>query len=128
MLPITSLYAGPIALILIVLSARVIFYRRANKVSLGDSGDKSLLKRMRAQANCAEYAPMALLLLALCELQGAPAIAIHALGMMLLLGRLAHGIGFSMSPPVMGLRVAGTALTLTMLAASALGLLLHSLW
>ncbi len=124
---VTPIYAAILTLLFLALSARVIVYRRANRLSLGDEGNRSLLKRMRAQANCAEYAPMALILLLLVELQGAPALALHALGMTLLAGRLLHGYGFSASPPVMGLRVLGMTLTLVMMALAALGLLAHAL-
>ena len=44
-LTITPIYAGLIALLFIVLSTRVIFYRRANLISTGDQGDKALLNR-----------------------------------------------------------------------------------
>lgn len=110
---ITPLYAAPIALLYLVLSARVITYRRANRVSMGDHGDNSLLKRMRAQANCGEYAPLGLLLMLMVELQNAAPSALHLIGISLLLGRLAHGYGFSASPPIMRLRVSGMVLTLT---------------
>ncbi len=127
MLTVTPFYAGLIALLFVILSARVITYRRSNQLSLGDEGDRSLLKRMRAQGNCAEYAPIGLLLLALIELQGAPDVAVHVLGLMLLTGRLLHGWAFSVSPPVMLGRVTGMFLTLCMIVLSALGLILHSL-
>jgi uncharacterized membrane protein YecN with MAPEG domain len=100
MLEITSLYAGLLALLFLWLSARVIVYRRGNKISMGDHGDNSLLKRMRAQGNCAEYAPFGVLLLALVEMSGAPNVAVHLLGLMLLSGRALHAWGFSASPPV----------------------------
>lgn len=122
---ITPLYAGLIALIFLVLCFRVIFYRRANQIGLGDAGDKSLLKRMRAQANCAEYAPIGLILLALVELQGAPGPVVHGLGVTLLLGRAMHAYGFSASPPVMPLRVWGMILTTLMIAVAAVGLVAH---
>ena len=109
---ITALYAAPIAALFIALSIRIIVYRRTHKLGLGDAGDKSLMKRMRAQANCAEYAPFALVLMLLVELQDAPAPVVHAIGALLLLGRVLHGYGFSTSPPMMTLRVTGTALTL----------------
>ncbi|WP_375265884.1 MAPEG family protein [Planktotalea sp.] len=128
MLEITSLYASFLALLFLALSARVIVYRRGNKISMGDNGDNSLLKRMRAQGNFAEYAPFGLLLLALVELSDAPNIAVHLLGLMLLSGRLLHAWGFSASPPVMNGRVLGMVLTLTMILFSALGLLLHSVF
>ncbi len=127
MLPITSFYASLIAVVFLLLSARVIMYRRKNRLSLGDEGDKSLLKRMRAQANCAEYAPFALLLLALIEMTQTPNLIVHILGLMILAGRVLHGYGFSHSPPIMNFRVAGTALTLSMLALSAVILFLTAL-
>ena len=127
MLAITSLYAGLIALIFLALSFRVITYRRGKQIGLGDAGDKSLLKRMRAQANCAEYAPIGLILLALVEVQGAPGLVVHGLGLLLLAGRAMHGFGFSASPPVMRLRVLGMMATTGMIALAALGLVAHAL-
>ena len=127
-LSVTPIYAALLALLFLVLSTRVILYRRQHRLSLGDAGDTSLLKRMRAQANCAEYAPFGVLLLLLAELQGAPGVALHGLGAMLLAGRVLHGYGFSARPPVMLLRVLGMLLTLTMLGVAALGLLVHALF
>ena len=123
---ITPIYAALTALIFLVLSWRVILYRRANVISLGDSGDKNLLKRMRAQANCGEYAPIALLLILMTELAGAPAPALHALGVALVLGRLLHAIGFASTPQKIILRQIGMLLTMAAIALSALGLLGHA--
>ena len=127
MLTVTALYAGILALLLVSLSARVILYRRANRVGLGDAGDRVLLRRVRAQANCAEYAPIGLLLLGIAELNGAPVIALHVLGLMLVTGRLLHAVGFGREPETMSLRVAGMGITLTMLIVTAIGLIAHSL-
>jgi uncharacterized membrane protein YecN with MAPEG domain len=127
MLTITSIYAALIAFLFLVLSFRVIAYRRGNQISLGDKGDFALLTRMRAQGNCAEFAPLALILLALTEMAGPPAIAVHSLGIMLLAGRVMHAVGFWGDAPIMRLRVWGTALTALMMAVAALGLLAHAL-
>lgn len=108
---ITPIYAAALTIVLLVLSARVIRYRRAKQLGLGDHGDKGLLKRMRAQANCAEYAPMGVVLMILVELQNAQAFWVHAIGALLLIGRIAHAVGFSARPPIMGLRVCGMLLT-----------------
>ena len=124
---ITPIYAALLALLFVILSARVIVYRRANRLSLGDEGNRSLLKRMRAQANCAEYVPVALVLLLLAELQGAPGVALHLLGVTLVAGRVLHAWGFSASPPVLAGRIVGMALTLLMIMITALGLLAHAL-
>jgi uncharacterized membrane protein YecN with MAPEG domain len=127
-LSITPIYAALIAALYLFLSARVITYRRGHRVNLGDEGDSKLLRRVRAHANCAEYAPFALVLLLLIELQGAPSVALHVLGLSLLVGRLMHGIGLSLRRQNFTLRVGGMALTLTMIAVSAAGLLLHALF
>ena len=124
---VTPIYAALTALIFLALSWRVIMYRRANVISLGDSGDKNLLKRMRAQANCAEYAPIALLLILLTELAGAPAIAVHLLGIALVAGRALHAYGFASTPQKIILRQLGMVLTLGAIALAALGLLGHAL-
>lgn len=125
---VTSLYTALVALLFLVLSARVILYRRAHMISLGDTGDKALLKRMRAQANCGEYAPIALLLLLVAELNAAPALALHLMGLTLLVGRVLHAVGFSATPQRMILRQVGMVMTLGMILLSALGLIGHALF
>jgi uncharacterized membrane protein YecN with MAPEG domain len=126
-LTITPIYAACITLLYLALTWHVIAYRRANLISLGDTGDKNLLKRMRAQANCAEYAPLGLILLLLIELTGAPAYAVHLLGLALLGGRVLHAYGFASTPQKFIFRQLGMVLTLLMLIISALGLLGHAL-
>lgn len=127
-LTVVPLYAAILTGVYLTLCIRVIRYRRGNRLSLGDEGDRRLLCLMRAQANCAEYAPIGLVLLLIAELQGAPALALHVLGLLLLGGRIAHAYGFTAQPMIMNLRVAGMAMTLTMLIFSALGLLFHALF
>lgn len=124
---VTAIYAALLALLFLTLSLRVIRYRRAKLLSLGDEGDRHLLRLMRAQANCAEYVPIGLLLMLIGELQGLPYWLLHVLGLMLLAGRVLHGIGFSSRPQKMPLRVVGMALTLLQLAIAALCLLAYSL-
>ena len=64
---ITALYASLLAPLFILLSVRVIGARRSARVPVGDGGNTVLLRRMRVQANFAEYVPFALLLMALAE-------------------------------------------------------------
>ena len=118
-LHVTPPYAATITTLFLVLSARVIVYRRGNRVSLGDGGHPDLLARIRAQANCAEYAPLGLLLLLMAELTGAPALALHAAGIMLLAGRLAHAWALAGQRRFRA-RTAGMMLTFVSLALSAL--------
>ena len=127
-LTITPIYAGLIALIFVALSIRVIRRRRSARISVGDGDDKDLRKRMRVQANCAEYAPFGLLLLTLAELQGAPGWVVHVLGLMLLAGRVLHAVGMSVTPQRPPLRITGMLLTFGMLILTALSCLGHALF
>lgn len=127
MITITALYAGLLALLFLGLSWRVITYRRAKRLGLGDEGDKGLLKRMRAQANCAEYAPISLILILCLELKGVAAIWLHVAGIAVLAGRVIHGFGFSASPPKLKLRQLGMVLTLAAIVVTALANILLAL-
>jgi len=110
---ITPLYAIPLAILFLILTARVITYRRENQIGLGDQGDKSLAKRMRAQANFTETTPFALVLMWMVEAQGTSIWVVNLIGVLLLAGRVAHAYGFSASPPRMKLRVNGMLMTLS---------------
>ena len=112
MLHITPIYACVLALIFIYLTFCVIGFRRGNQIGLGDGGDKTLLRRIRAHSNFAEYAPFALILMAFAELAGAPGWQLHIIGTLLVLGRLLHAIGFGREPETMNLRVAGMLMTI----------------
>jgi uncharacterized membrane protein YecN with MAPEG domain len=127
MLPITSIYVGLLTFIFLALSYRVIFFRRANRVSLGDADSKDLRQRVRGQGNFTEYAPIGLIILACVELQGSPTIAVHLLGLMLFAGRLLHAMAFWVHPMNFRYRTWGMILTTAMMAFGGLGLVLHSL-
>ena len=131
MLVVTSIYAGLLALLFIVLSFRVIGRRRAGRVSLGDGGDKDLMRAMRVHGNFAEYTPIGLILIGTLELNGAPLWLIHILGASLLLGRLAHAYGTSMAKGGFRGRVGGMLVTFLVIGVAALAnlaLSIHLLW
>lgn len=115
-MPITAIYAGVLGLFLIFLSVRVIGIRRAARIGLGDGGDTVLMRAVRAHANFAEYAPFTLIVMALVESLGAPALLLHAGGASLAAGRIIHALGVSRSPELPLFRVAGMAATLTALS------------
>lgn len=112
-LTIMPIYAAPIVVLFIYLSIRVIRYRRSQLVAFGDQGDKDLLRLMRAHGNCAEYAPLGLILLGMAELAGAGATGLHVAGVALAAGRVVHGIGLSHYPRVIICRVVGIFATFT---------------
>ncbi|MEX0286693.1 MAG: MAPEG family protein [Paracoccaceae bacterium] len=117
---ITPIYIALIALFFLWLSGRVIAVRRSHSISLGDGGDKVLERRIRAQGNCAEYAPIGLLLLLALELQGAQVWVLHVLGLMLLAGRVLHGLALNHRKPAPMMRISGMLLTLGMIAVAAI--------
>jgi uncharacterized membrane protein YecN with MAPEG domain len=93
---VTPLYAGVLAVFFVVLSMRVINRRRDGNINLGDGGDAEMQRRIRGHGNFAEYAPLALLLIALLEIGGTtPFWLLHLLGLMLVIGRVLHGIALS---------------------------------
>ncbi len=111
MLTITPIYAALIAFLYVALSVNVIKVRRNGRISVGDAGDKAMIKAMRTHSNCAEYAPFGLLLIAMVELQGASGIVVNLLGLSLLAGRLLHAYGFGRTPQIIILRQMGMGLT-----------------
>ncbi len=128
MLSVTPLYAGLLGLMLIALAVHTIRARMRAKVSIGDGGDKALSQAIRAHGNFTEYAPMGLILLALVEMQGAPALALHLLGALLVLGRAAHAFGLTRANTLHPARGLGMMLTFTSIALASLGLIAHALF
>jgi uncharacterized protein len=122
MLPVTSLYAGLLALYFCWLATRVIKARRQHRVALGTS-HRLVERAARAHGNFAEYVPFALLLMALCEINGLPDWALHVFGTVLLAGRLLHATGIAQEPENFRWRVLGMALTFTMMGVAAAALL-----
>ena len=92
-MPITAVFAATLTLMLIALSGLVIQRRMTTHTALGDGGDAALADRIRAQGNFAEYAPMALILLACAESLHAPAAALGIMGAVFCIGRISHAAG-----------------------------------
>ncbi len=115
----SPLYIGLAALLLIVLSVRVMSLRGKHGVGVGDGGHPDLQLAMRVQANFIEYVPLALLLLLCVDLVGDSKWIVHVLGILLLVGRVLHAQGLSQSPGRSFGRAAGTVLTLLVLVIGA---------
>ena len=92
-LTLTALYAGLAGLLYLFLSLHVIKQRFNTKQSLGDGGDETLNRRIRAHGNFNEYAPITLILIAALESQGAAALPVHLAGVALLVSRALHAYG-----------------------------------
>lgn len=129
-LDITALYAGLTALVILGLAINVSRLRGQLDIPLGvggagDDPSSPMLRAVRAHANAVENAPLALLLLALTEITGAPALALHALGAAILLGRVLHAHGVLTG--LLVTRGAGMAATYGAQSLLALGLIAHTL-
>jgi len=114
-LPVTTLYASLLGILLIVLSLLVSKNRRKAKVSLGPGEDPDLERATRAHGNFIEYVPLALILLLMLELEISQMWLLHLLGAMLLLGRSMHAWGISRYTGVNHGRFWGIALTWMMI-------------
>lgn len=90
---VTILYAGLLGLLSLILSALSGRLRGKVGASIGDGGNKEMLLSMRRHANFVEYVPLALLLIALLEMNAVSSTAIHTLGAALVVCRIAHAIG-----------------------------------
>lgn len=108
---ITLLFASLHVLLMLVLLVPIPLHRHASKIGLGDGGDPLLARKIRVHGNFVEYAPFALLVLALLELCGLPAAAVWGFGAALLLGRVMHAVGLSRSGGYSIGRFCGTVLT-----------------
>ena len=115
--PITALYTAILAIILIVLSARAGLMRGKVGAAIGDGGSHELALNIRRHGNAIEYVPIALLLMLVLELNGISAYALHGLGAVLVLARIAHPMGIhDLKSPLRFLGAGGTALMIAVAA------------
>lgn len=121
--PVTSVTAGLLGLLSLVLAIPVTVARFRTGRSLGDDGP-GLQVAVRSHANFAEYVPIALILLAIAEHDLGPSWFVLGLAGALVLGRVAHPIGMRMRPPNV-FRAGGIMLTWSMIGAASLHALTH---
>ena len=122
-LPITSLYAALLGLILVALSFAVVQARLSRKVSLGNDGHGDLQIAQRRQGNFIEYVPMAVILLGLVELAGTASWIVHTLGATLVVARIVHPFGLAVEFGLRPARFLGATATLIVIVVAS-GLLL----
>ena len=117
--PVTGLYAGLLALLLVVLAARISLQRSKLNVGLGHGNDAQLARDIRVHGNAVEWILPMLVLLLVAELDGASKAFLHVCGVTFVASRLVHAIGLSRtskgsSPRFWGM--AGTWLVIAVLA------------
>jgi uncharacterized protein len=116
----SAFYAAILGLLAALLTVRVIVNRVKTGIQAGDGGNAALGQAIRAHANLAEQAPLALLLIVLVEALGTPVVFVHALGAVLMLARLSNAWGLSHSLGPTQPRQAGAGLTVLVVVASCL--------
>lgn len=107
---ISLFYAGILGLLLTALSFNVM-YHWVRVTGKGRESDLVLRRAERVLASFVEYAPITIILLTLIELRGAPSAAIHSLGIMAVIARLAHAFGSNQIKGAGALRFVGSQLT-----------------
>jgi uncharacterized membrane protein YecN with MAPEG domain len=121
---ITALYASIFALFLVAAGINVAKHRGQYKVALSDGGHAEMLRMIRIHGNAAEYLPIGALLMGVYELDGGKPLALHLVGIVLIIGRALFTWGiWNSAEPRFG-RIAGMSLTWLALA----GLALLNLW
>ena len=128
MVHVTAFFAGILALFYIGLSFNVIRGRYQMRLALGHNEDTSMLRRIRAHANFAEYVPLALVLMGLNELNGSSRIFLIIMGVALVIGRISHAYSLLVaevkSAENVRYRSAGMVMTFGVLSIMALAALL----
>ena len=104
---LTPIYAALLALMSIGLTYHVIFARARSHVSIGDGGDLDLATRIRRHGNFHENVPLSLILMGLAEAGGLGATWLHAVGLLLVIGRALHAAGLAHDRAVTFGRIAG---------------------
>jgi uncharacterized protein len=122
-LPITLTIGAGAALVNIWLMMRCGKARQQAGVSIGDGGNDFLIRRMRAHANFIESAPFVLILIAALEVTKGTSNWLWAVGILFIVGRLAHGLGMDGGPLEKG-RMVGTLISFLTL----IGLAGFALW
>jgi hypothetical protein len=106
-----ALWVGLHLILLLVLSVLVVRQRRSHRIALGDADIPELARAVRAFGNATEYVPAGLVAIAVLAMVGAPPLVVHATGLTLLAGRIAHAVGLSRSGGASLPRAAGVVLT-----------------
>ena len=122
---ITALYAAIIGLLAVILTVNVIRNRVVLKIDSGDGGNARMGMVIRAHANFAQHAPLALLLIGFAEALGTGKTVIHILGAALVLARLLSAWGLSSAEGQSFGRQSGAGLTVLVLAAASVPILLR---
>lgn len=121
-----SLYTGLLILLGIALQVRVIRIRRSKLIGVGHGNDRELEKAVRVHGNLVENAGFGIAALILLAATAASIFIIHAVGLLMLVGRVLHAIGLSGSAGTSAGRVGGMVLTFASLILASVTLIVRA--
>ena len=125
---ITLLYTSLLTILVIFLAIKVGMNRTETNTMLGEGESSALLQSIRAHGNLIEYAPLALILLALLEMQNTSNWVLHLCGSLFFLGRILHAYGVFISRESTPYRLIGALITwLIMMVMSVMGIYIYVL-
>ena len=117
--PISALYAGLLAVLLLVLGGRISLLRSKLNVGAGHGNDAALARAIRVHGNAVEWILPMLILLLVAELDGAGRWFLHSCGVTFTAGRIAHAVGMTRTSKASSGRFWGTAASWVVIAALA---------
>jgi uncharacterized membrane protein YecN with MAPEG domain len=123
-----GLYAGLCTFILLWLTVATGRLRRRYRVLIGDGDNAHLIRIMRGHANAVENIPITLILFIAAALLGAPAAAIHVLGIAFVVARAIHAWHFIDEHGAKWQRMAGFGVGMLVTVVAAAGVIGHALF
>src|ERR1700722_1565688 len=120
----TLVYAGLLGLLLVVLSFNVM-HNWVRVTGQGQATDRAMRRAEKLLSSFVEYVPMGVIVLALIELNGPPAVVLHSLGPMLVTGRILHAYGSNEMRGAGLMRFVGAQLTFLMLTVASMACLFY---
>lgn len=119
-IPITTTYASILALMMVALAVWVTLGRAKTKIMFGDGGDEGMIKRTRAFGNFVEFIPMGIIVMMVVENASGMSVALHIMGVALIVGRILHTAGMNPANPLTVGRGVGAILTYAAIGVGAL--------
>ena len=104
---ISTLTAGILIVMQMLLAVGVVLARRRIRQSVGDGGNKEMLLAIRRHGNLAENAALFIAGFTLMELFGGNRLELEILCAVFVLARISHAIGLSMDRTVNPFRIVG---------------------
>lgn len=106
-LPVTTMTVGILGVLAVLLSINVIRHRGRSQISLDPTPDPGLHVAVRIFGNFTEYVPIALIVLAVAEINKTGTTILWVISGLIVVGRLIHIFGLKVDKPLTIARVVG---------------------